>query len=302
MAGYLNKVMLIGRLGRDPEARYTDNQTPISKFTMATSEYRNDPSGGRTERTEWHSITAFGRLADVCNRYLRKGMLVYVEGKIRTNQYTDRNGQDRRFTEIVCDSMQMLESRGQNPDRGSDRGYYADGDAGGSFGGGRGGYGGGRDYGSSGSWSSGRRGDGYSRDDYRGSARGDYGDSYGSRSGSPSRSGYAERKDDYGQGDDEFEDAGRSPYGSRPGSDDDETSNTERNYARNMGRSRAEDDVDASPADEEISNSDQFDESIPRVGNAHVDDDNGGDIDLLAGDEPEATEGGAERREGDPDL
>jgi len=107
MAG-LNKVMLIGNLGRDPEIRSTPSGTQVANFTLATTENFTDRSGNRTSRTEWHRIVAWGRLAEICGQYLRKGKQVYIEGRIQTRQWEDQQGQRRTTTEIVATNMIML--------------------------------------------------------------------------------------------------------------------------------------------------------------------------------------------------
>ena len=105
----LNKVMLIGRLGRDPEVRYMPNGSPVCNFSVATSETWTDRnSGQRQERTEWHNITLYGRVAEVAGQYLKKGSQVYLEGKIQSRKYTDKNGVERTAYEIVCHEMKML--------------------------------------------------------------------------------------------------------------------------------------------------------------------------------------------------
>ncbi|WP_455019490.1 single-stranded DNA-binding protein, partial [Kingella denitrificans] len=98
----LNKVMLIGRLGRDPEVRYMPNGSPVCNFSVATSETWTDRnSGQRQERTEWHNITLYGRVAEVAGQYLKKGSQVYLEGRIQSRKYTDKNGVERTAYEIV---------------------------------------------------------------------------------------------------------------------------------------------------------------------------------------------------------
>jgi single-strand DNA-binding protein len=114
----LNKILLIGHLGKDPEIRYTPDGAAVASFSIATSENFTDKSGTRQERTEWHSVKAFGKLADICKQYLAKGRQVYVEGRIRTNEYTDREGIKRRFTEVIANQMIMLGSRSQGMDAG----------------------------------------------------------------------------------------------------------------------------------------------------------------------------------------
>jgi single-strand DNA-binding protein len=104
----LNKVMLIGRLGADPEVRYTNSGSQVTNFTLATNEYWTGPDGKREERTEWHRIVAFGKLAEICGKYLNKGKQVYLGGRIRTRSWEDREGTKRYVTEIVAQEMKML--------------------------------------------------------------------------------------------------------------------------------------------------------------------------------------------------
>jgi single-strand DNA-binding protein len=107
----LNKVMLIGRLGKDPEVRFTADGTPVANFSLATGESYLDKSGVRQERTEWHNIVAWRRLADLSKNYLAKGRQVYVEGRITSREWTDKEGMKRRTTEIVASQMVLLGSR-----------------------------------------------------------------------------------------------------------------------------------------------------------------------------------------------
>jgi single-strand DNA-binding protein len=108
----LNKVILIGNLGRDPEVRYMPNGEAVCNFSIATSENWKDKQGQRQEKTEWHNIVLYRRLAEVAGEYLRKGSSVYLEGRIQTRKWQDKNtGQDRYTTEIIADQMQMLSSR-----------------------------------------------------------------------------------------------------------------------------------------------------------------------------------------------
>jgi len=111
MAGSLNKVILIGRLGRDPELSYTPNGQARAKFSIATDEgYRDRQTGQKVERTEWHNIVAWRQTAEFCGNYLAKGRLVLVEGKLQTRKWQDQNtGQDRYMTEIVADNVQGLD-------------------------------------------------------------------------------------------------------------------------------------------------------------------------------------------------
>ena len=109
----VNKVILIGNLGSDPEIRYTDSGAAIGNITVATSEsWKDKNSGERIERTEWHRVVLFRRLAEVAGEYLRKGAKVYIEGKLQTRKWQDQNGNDRYTTEIVARDLQMLGSRG----------------------------------------------------------------------------------------------------------------------------------------------------------------------------------------------
>ncbi|ULJ64017.1 single-stranded DNA-binding protein [Wielerella bovis] len=110
----VNKVTLIGRLGRDPEVRYMPNGDAVANFSIATSESWKDQHGVKQERTEWHNITMYRRLAEVAGQYLKKGSLVYVEGKIQSRKYTDKTGVERIAYDIVCDQMQMLGSKAEN--------------------------------------------------------------------------------------------------------------------------------------------------------------------------------------------
>ncbi len=113
MARGLNKVMLIGNLGADPEVRYTTGNSQVANIRLATAEsWRDRETGELQERTEWHRVVFFGRLAEIVGEYLKKGSQVYVEGSIRTRKWTDKEGQDRYTTEIVANDMQMLGSRG----------------------------------------------------------------------------------------------------------------------------------------------------------------------------------------------
>jgi len=111
----VNRAFLIGRLGRDPELRHTTSGTPVASFSIATDERWVDSGGNRQTHTEWHNIVAWSRLAEICDQYLRKGKLVFIEGRIQTREWDDRDGNKRRKTEIVASNMQMLESRGSAP-------------------------------------------------------------------------------------------------------------------------------------------------------------------------------------------
>jgi single-strand DNA-binding protein len=105
---YVNKVILIGRLGKDPEMRYTADGTPVASFSMATTETRKNKDGTRVDKTEWHRIVAWRKLGETVGEYLKKGSLIYIEGKIQSREYDARDGTKRRVFEIVADSMKML--------------------------------------------------------------------------------------------------------------------------------------------------------------------------------------------------
>jgi len=104
----VNKVILIGHLGADPQMRFTPNGTAVAQFNLATTERFNDRNGERQERTEWHRIVAWARLAEICNQYLKKGKQVYVEGRLQTRSWEDQSGNKRYTTEIVANNMIML--------------------------------------------------------------------------------------------------------------------------------------------------------------------------------------------------
>lgn len=118
----INKVILVGRLGKDPEVKSTPSGTTITKFSMATDEKFTDRSGEKQERTEWHNIKAFGKLADICGQYLRKGKLVYVEGSLHYDQY-EKDGQKRTWTEVLIRDMKMLDRGGDGGSGGGGGGY-----------------------------------------------------------------------------------------------------------------------------------------------------------------------------------
>ena len=107
----LNKVLLIGNLGKDPEIRYTQSGQAVASFSLATSDNWTDQAGNRQERTEWHSIVAWGKLADLSQRFLAKGRQVYIEGRIQSREWTDQSGGKRRTTEIIATSIVFLGSR-----------------------------------------------------------------------------------------------------------------------------------------------------------------------------------------------
>jgi single-strand DNA-binding protein len=128
MARGLNKVMLIGHLGQDPDTRYTPDGRAITNFSVATSDsWKDKQTGERRDRTEWHRVVIFGRLAEIAKEYLRKGSHVYLEGRLQTRKWQGQDGQDRYTTEIVVDvsgTMNMLDSRS-----GGSQGYYDEGNA-----------------------------------------------------------------------------------------------------------------------------------------------------------------------------
>ncbi len=160
MAGSLNKVMIIGNLGRDPEVRSFQNGGKVCNLRIATSEtWKDRNTGERRERTEWHSVAIFSEgLVRVCEQYLRKGSKVYVEGQLQTRKWQDQNGQDRYSTEIVLQglggTLTMLDGRGEG---GGGGGGYGGGQGGGDYGGG--GYGGGNQGG--GNYGGGNQGGGF---------------------------------------------------------------------------------------------------------------------------------------------
>jgi single-strand DNA-binding protein len=136
MARGVNKVIIVGNLGGDPETRYMPSGAAVTNLTVATNEsWKDKQTGEQKERTEWHKVAMFNRLAEIAAEYLRKGSQVYIEGKLRTRKWQDQNGQDRWTTEIIADEMQMLGGRGA--------GGAGGGGGGGSFGGGQQGSGGG---------------------------------------------------------------------------------------------------------------------------------------------------------------
>ena len=113
MARGVNKVILVGNLGKDPETRYMPSGSAVTNLTLATSEsWKDKQTGEQQDSTEWHKIAMFGRLAEIAAEYLRKGSQIYVEGKLRTRKWQDKEGKDRYTTEIVADEMQMLGSKG----------------------------------------------------------------------------------------------------------------------------------------------------------------------------------------------
>ena len=190
MARGINKVIIVGNLGADPETRYTSSGTAITSLRIATSEQWTDKqSGERQERTEWHRVKLFGKLAEISGEYLKKGRQVYIEGSLRTDKYTDKDGVERYSTDIIANEMQMLGGGGEG------------GGAGGGGGGGgyqrsQGGGGGGQRQGGGGGGGYGNRGGGGGGGDYGHRGGGDFGggasgggnrggNDYGSRQSSP---------------------------------------------------------------------------------------------------------------------
>ena len=115
----INKVILVGRLGKDPEIRSTPGGTSVAKFSLATDDRSTDKNGEKQERTEWHNIVAWSKLAEICGQYLRKGKLVYIEGSIRTDSWDDKeSGQKKYRTEIIANTMKMLDRRGDDAEGG----------------------------------------------------------------------------------------------------------------------------------------------------------------------------------------
>ena len=141
----VNKVILVGNLGRDPETRYMPDGGAITNISIATTSSWKDKSGEKQEATEWHRISFFGKLAEIAGEYLKKGSQVYVEGKLRTRKWQDKDGQDKYTTEVIADAMQMLGGRqgmgtegGGGSSGGGDYGRSSSGSSSGSTGGGSG--------------------------------------------------------------------------------------------------------------------------------------------------------------------
>lgn len=115
----VNKVILVGNLGADPQIRYTPQGTAVANFSLATTERYTNKNGEKESRTEWHRIVAWGRLAEICNEYLKKGKQVYIEGRIQTRQWDDKDGNKKFTVEIVAQNMVMLGRAGDAPDVGA---------------------------------------------------------------------------------------------------------------------------------------------------------------------------------------
>src|SRR6266480_3683987 len=116
--GSLNKAMIIGRLGKDPEVRYTQGGQAVASFSVATDHKWTNKSGEKQEKTEWHRVKAWGKLAELAGEYLAKGRQVYVEGRIETSEYTDKEGVKKYSTEIVANEIQFLDSKGDGARKG----------------------------------------------------------------------------------------------------------------------------------------------------------------------------------------
>ena len=185
MASGVNKVILVGHLGADPDLRHTQSGAGVCELRVATNETWNDKSGQRQERTEWHRVVVWGKLGELCSKFLSKGRLVYVEGRLRTRSWDDRDGNKRYTTEIIANDVQFLGGR----EGGGGRGGRDDGPPPDDFGGGggyddRGGGGGGGGYGGGGygNRGGGGGGGGYDRGG-GGGGGGGYGDDYGGGGG-----------------------------------------------------------------------------------------------------------------------
>ncbi|MGA1198000.1 MAG: single-stranded DNA-binding protein [Candidatus Latescibacterota bacterium] len=122
--GGVNKVIILGNVGADPELRYTPGGAAVTNFNVATNESWTDNNSERQERTEWHRIVVWGRLAEICNQYLRKGSKVYIEGRLQTRSWEGQDGQKRYTTEVVAREMQMLDGRGDMEGGGGSNGGY----------------------------------------------------------------------------------------------------------------------------------------------------------------------------------
>ena len=121
----VNKVILVGRLGRDPETRFTGGGQAVANFTLATDSTYKDRSGERQKKTEWHRIVVWSKLAEICQQYLKKGSLIYIEGRLQTREWEDKSGQKRSTTEIVASEMRMLGGRSEGAAAGAGAGAAA---------------------------------------------------------------------------------------------------------------------------------------------------------------------------------
>ena len=117
MSRGVNRVILVGRIGQDPEVRYTNNQSAVVTLSLATSEsWKDKNTGEREERTEWHRVVCFNKLAEIAGQYVKKGSQIYIEGSLKTRKWADNQGQDRYTTEVMASNLQMLDSRQQSQD------------------------------------------------------------------------------------------------------------------------------------------------------------------------------------------
>jgi len=116
----VNKVILVGKLGKDPEVRYSNNGNAITNFNLATSRAYKNKDGEKVDETEWHRCVSFGRTAEVCGEYLKKGSLIYIEGRLQTRDWEDKDGNKRWTTEVILDNMKMLGSKKDSDSSGSD--------------------------------------------------------------------------------------------------------------------------------------------------------------------------------------
>ncbi|MFA0923338.1 single-stranded DNA-binding protein [Xanthomonas fragariae] len=146
MARGINKVILVGNLGNDPDTKYTQAGMAITRVSLATSSMRKDREGNNQERTEWHRVVFFGKLGEIAGEYLRKGSQVYVEGELRYDKYTGQDGVEKYSTDIVANEMQMLGGRGEGGGMGGDRPQRSQAPRQQQGGGGGGQGGGGQDY------------------------------------------------------------------------------------------------------------------------------------------------------------
>jgi single-strand DNA-binding protein len=131
----VNKVILLGNLGRDPETRYTTGGDAVTNLRIATTEQWKDKSGDKQERTEWHTVVLFGRQAEIAGEYLKKGRSVYIEGRLQTRKWTDKDGNERYSTEVVADRMQLIGSAREGGGAGGGDVEFSGGDRGGAKGG-----------------------------------------------------------------------------------------------------------------------------------------------------------------------
>jgi single-strand DNA-binding protein len=126
----VNKVILVGNLGRDPEMRSTQGGQPVANFSVATSRKFKDKDGNRQEQTEWHNVVCFGRQAEIAGQYLTKGKKVFIEGRLQTRNWDDKEtGKKQYRTEVICENFQMLDSRGEGGGSGGGGGYASQGSA-----------------------------------------------------------------------------------------------------------------------------------------------------------------------------